>query len=161
MTNMFKRRLFLRYGRLSTIRRIGLVRHNGCRLATCGLTPSFDLQYWWSGLFWIHFLPMQASSEQASFPLTDILVPDGFLPCLSACVAFAGVTVGGFTSFPIHASSSQTSLLDTDMDDRKLRLFAFAPLGVVFIAGLLQTDSRWATRRSCNGQIHHFSWNTS
>jgi hypothetical protein len=66
-----------------------------------------------------------------------MLVPDVFLPLLSGCVASAGVSVVGCTSLPMHASSSQTSLLDTDMDDRKLWSFAFAPLGVVFMVGFL------------------------
>jgi hypothetical protein len=81
---------------------------------------------------------MHASSAQAFFPPTDMLVPDRFLPLFSGCFGSAGVTVVGFTALPIQASSSQTSLLDTDMDDRKLRSFAFAPLGGVFMVGLLQ-----------------------
>ncbi len=85
---------------------------------------------------------MHASSEQASFPPTDMLVPDGFLPLVSGCEASAGVSVVGFTALPIQASSSQTSLLDTDMDDRKLRSFGFALLGGVFMAGLLPPSDR-------------------
>jgi hypothetical protein len=81
---------------------------------------------------------MHASSAQVSFPPTDILVPDDFFPLLFGCEASAGVSVEGFTALPIQASSSQTSLLDTDMDDRKLRSFGFALLGGVFMAGLLQ-----------------------
>jgi hypothetical protein len=80
---------------------------------------------------------MHASSEQASFPLTDMLVPDRFGLPLSVWAASAGVAVAGFTSLPMQASSWQTSLLDTDMDDRKLRFLGFALLGGVFMAGLL------------------------
>jgi hypothetical protein len=62
---------------------------------------------------------MHASSAQASLPPTDMLVPDGFFSLFSGCEASEGVSAAGFTSLPIQASSSQTFLLDTDMDDRK------------------------------------------
>jgi nitric oxide reductase subunit B len=99
------------------------------------LRPSFSGL---SLLIRIHFFPMHASSEQASFPPTDMLVPEDFFPLLSGCEASAGLSVMGFTVLPIQASSSHTSLLDTDMDDRKLRSFVLSLLGGVFMAGLLQ-----------------------
>jgi len=80
---------------------------------------------------------MQASSAQASFPPTDMLVPEDFLSRFSGCEGSAGVSAVGCTFFPIQASSLQTSLLDTEMDDRKLLSLGFTLLGGVFTAGLL------------------------
>jgi len=66
-----------------------------------------------------HFLPMQLSSAQAFFPPIDMLAPSFRARPISLSRRSAW-TVSTFrlpTTYPVQTSSSQTILLDTEMDE--------------------------------------------